>query len=100
MRTTSREKAERRASSSQNSRDASACHGAFTKNIPQAVLFDPYFQVRSDAAGVQGAKTDQKIVVALRQLTLDLPADAVFEYSMLSELTCAEALTRFVEQFA
>jgi hypothetical protein len=31
-----------------------------------AKFFDPYMQARPDAAGIQGATTDQKIVAALR----------------------------------
>jgi hypothetical protein len=69
------------------------------ENLRDAALFDPYVQVIRDAAGVQGATTDQKIVTALCQLTLGLPADAVVEYSSLSESTCDEALKRFVETF-
>jgi hypothetical protein len=67
----------------------------FNEKLREAVMSDLYFQVRPDAAGISGSTTDQKIVAIMRQLTLGLPADAVVEYTRLSESTCAEALKRF-----
>jgi Plant transposon protein len=47
--------------------------------------------------GYRELLSDQKIVAALRQLNLCLPADDLVEYSRLSESTCAEALKRICE---
>ena len=57
---------------------------------------DEYFIQNSDALGVRGATTDQKITAALRQLSPVIYADAAVEHTILKESTDAECLKRFV----
>jgi Plant transposon protein len=57
--------------------------------------YDTCFVQKPDVTGLNGASTDQKIVAALRQMSLGVGGDAVVEYVKLSESTCNEALHRF-----
>jgi hypothetical protein len=56
---------------------------------------DAYFSHQSDAAGVMGASTDQKITAAMRQLAFDCPADAAAELVRVGESLANESLLRY-----
>jgi hypothetical protein len=56
---------------------------------------DAYFSQRSDAAGVIGASTDQKITAAMRQLAFGCPADAAAELVRVSESLASKSLLRY-----
>jgi hypothetical protein len=56
---------------------------------------EAYFCQRSDAAGVMGASTDQKITAPMRQLAFGCHADAAAELVRVGESLGNESLLRY-----
>ncbi|KAL6579990.1 hypothetical protein OROMI_008014 [Orobanche minor] len=56
-----------------------------------------YFTQRTDAVGVRGLSSLQKVTAALRMLAYGMHADAVNDYVRIGESTAIESLKRFVK---
>ena len=54
-------------------------HAVAVSRCELVLEVDAYFSQRSDAAGVTGEYTDQKIMAAMRQLAFRCPSDAAAE---------------------
>ncbi|GAB2287602.1 hypothetical protein Dimus_037941 [Dionaea muscipula] len=57
--------------------------------------YDDYFIQKNDVVGVPGLTGLQKMIVAIRVMAYDMPADAVDEYVRIGESTTVKALQRF-----
>ena len=69
----------------------------FLRIVNEIEQYDPYFIQRTDAVGVLGLSSLQKITAAYRILTYGTPADSVDEYIRIGESTVIESLRRFVK---
>ncbi|XP_063944669.1 uncharacterized protein LOC108212054 [Daucus carota subsp. sativus] len=58
---------------------------------------DNYFTQRTDAVGVRGLSSLQKVTAALRMLAYGTAADAIDDYVRIGESTAIESLRRFVK---
>ncbi|XP_074376200.1 uncharacterized protein LOC141717874 [Apium graveolens] len=66
--------------------------------IEEAVTtHDNYFTQRTDAVGMRGLSSLQKVTAALRMLAYGTAADAVDDYVRIGESTAIESLRRFVK---
>ena len=66
--------------------------------IEEAVAaHDNYFTQRTDALGVRGLSSLQKVTAAVRMLAYGTAADAVDDYVRIGESTSIESLKRFVK---
>ncbi|KAL6587400.1 hypothetical protein OROMI_000378 [Orobanche minor] len=61
------------------------------------VAADNYFTQRTDAVGVRGLSSLQKVTAALRMLAYGTAADAVDDYVRIGESTTIESLKKFVK---
>ena len=69
----------------------------FLRIVNEVEQYDPYFIQRTDAVGVLGLSSLQKITAAYRILAYGTPADSVDEYIRIGESTAIESLRRFVK---
>ena len=69
----------------------------FLRIVNEVEQYDPYFIQRTDAVGVLGLSSLQKITAAYRILAYETPADSVDEYIRIGESTAIESLRRFVK---
>ena len=69
----------------------------FLRIVNEVEQYDPYFIQRTDAVGVLGLSSLQKITVAYRILAYGTPTDSVDEYIRIGESTTIESLRRFVK---
>ena len=69
----------------------------FLRIVNEIEQYDPYFIQRTDAVGVLGLSSLQKITAAYRILAYGTPADSVDEYIIIEESTVIESLRRFVK---
>ncbi|XP_017245657.1 uncharacterized protein LOC108217333 [Daucus carota subsp. sativus] len=66
--------------------------------IEEAVTaHDNYFTQRTDAVGIRGMSSLQKVTAALRILAYGTAADAIDDYVRIGESTAIESLRRFVK---
>ena len=66
--------------------------------IEEAVMAnDNYFTQRTDAVGICGLSSLQKVTAALRMLAYGTAADAIVDYVRIGESTAIESLRRFVK---
>ncbi|WOG81843.1 hypothetical protein DCAR_0100997 [Daucus carota subsp. sativus] len=66
--------------------------------IEEAVTaHDNYFTQRTDAVGICGLSSLQKVTAALRMLAYGTAADAIVDYVRIGESTAIESLRRFVK---
>ena len=69
----------------------------FLRIVNEVEQYDPYFIQRTDAVGVLGLSSLQKITAAYRILAYGTPADSVDEYIRIGKSTAIESLRRFVK---
>ena len=69
----------------------------FLRIVNEVEQYDPYFIQRTDAVGVLGLSSLQKITAAYRIFAYGTPADSVDEYIRIGESTTIESLRRFVK---
>ena len=69
----------------------------FLRIVNEVEQYDPYFIQRTDAVGVLGLSSLQKITAAYRILAYGTPADSVDEYIRIGESTAIKSLRRFVK---
>ena len=67
----------------------------FERLVDAVQQVDPYFIQRPNCAGELGLSALQKVVVVVRILAYDIPADAVAKYVRIGESTTHEALKHF-----
>ena len=72
-------------------------HHLFLRIVNEVEQYDPYFIQRTDAVGVLGLSSLQKITAAYRILAYETPADSVDEYIRIGESTAIESLRRCVK---
>ena len=69
----------------------------FLRIVNEVEQYDPYFIQRTDAVGVLGLSSLQKITTAYRILAYRTPADYVDEYIIIGENTTIKSLRRFLK---
>ena len=69
----------------------------FLRIVNENEQYGPYFIQRTDAVGVLGLSSLQKITAAYRILAYGTPADSMDEYIRIGESTAIESLRRFVK---
>ena len=69
----------------------------FLRIVNEVEQYDPYFIQRTDAVGIFGLLSLQKITAAYRILAYGTPADFVDEYIRIGESTVIESMRRFVK---
>ena len=72
-------------------------HPLFLQIVNEVGQYDPYFIQSTDAIGVLGLSSLQKITAAYRILAYGTSADSVDEYIRIGESTTIESLRRFVK---
>ena len=72
----------------------------FLRIANEVEQYDPYFIQSTDAVGVLGLSSLQKITGAYRILAYGTPTDSVDEYIRIGESTVIESLRRFVKVIA
>ena len=69
----------------------------FLTFLESVCVHDPYFVQKRDACGLVGLSSRQKMMAALRMLSLGVCADAMDDYYWISESTAMECMKRFVQ---
>ncbi|GAB2283379.1 hypothetical protein Dimus_039596 [Dionaea muscipula] len=68
----------------------------FCRIVEGVVASNDYFRQRTDAIGVVGLSSIQKVTAAMRMLAYGQPVDSIDEYVRIGESTVLECLRKFV----